>query len=131
MPSRFAAVVLAVAAGCARPAAPPPASQPLSHRLAGAWTYVAGPDAVAGERIKWFTADRWEVLQIDPAGRVVLRHGGPYTTDGDVVTAQTTYAEGLSPPAGGPPHSLRVEIDGDTLRQTGLDNPYHEVWRRK
>jgi len=117
------------------PAAPP--NPELAEALKGAWILVGKPGHVSeppsdGGRIKIFTGSHWCMTQAHTKNGVVLfHHGGTYTLDG------TTYHERLefaNPSTmsyiGATNGDFTLTIEGDTLTDIGINNPWKEVWKR-
>jgi beta-lactamase regulating signal transducer with metallopeptidase domain len=110
-------------------------SQPAKD-LIGTWIMVGSPGQVgpvpaAGGRIKQITDRTFSVTQTDPEnGEAIVSHSGSYTLKGNdyaetVERAGQTTAELVKQT-----FKFTIKIEGDTLTQTGIGNPWTEVWKR-
>jgi hypothetical protein len=108
----------------------------LAKDMIGAWVLVGTPGNVgeppaAGGRYKFLTGKHWTITQADAAtGEVVFHHGGTYTLDGADYAETVEYANKNTADLIKKTHKFKMEVVGDTLTQTGLDNPWTEVWKR-
>jgi hypothetical protein len=132
------ALSLALTAAGALGADDKPASPPsqLAKELIGTWILVGTPDHVGeppacGGRYHFYTGKHWLITQADPdTGVVVFHHGGSYTLDGDNLAKTVEYANQNTAELIKQTHQFKLKIEGDTLTQTGIGNPWTEVWRR-
>ena len=116
-------------------AADPPKSQ-LAKDLIGTWAFAGTPDDVkeppeGGNHYKVFTGKHWGVTKADPeTGKVAYHHGGTYTLDGD--NLEETIKDATETIAGqiGQTFKYKIKVEGNTYTQTGVGNPYNEVWKR-
>jgi hypothetical protein len=111
-------------------------SNALAKDLIGTWVLVGTPDKVgdipaSGGRMKYITATHWTVTQADPtSGLVIFHHGGPYTLKGDEYVESVKFANQNTASLIGNAHTFKLNIEGDTLTQIGVGNPWTEVWKR-
>ena len=141
---RVAAVGLLALASPATPAAlhaednsTAPATSELANQLVGAWVLVGTPGHVgkapsAGGRIKFFTGTHWCITQADrKTGVVLFHHGGTYTLNKDKLHSNLEFANSSTMYMIGKTNgNYTFKIEGDTLTNLGLDNPWNEVWQR-
>ena len=108
----------------------------LAKSVIGTWILVGTPGQVSeplakGGRLQFFTGRHWLITQADPeTGEVIFHHGGTYTLDGDQLVKTVEYANKNTAALIKEAHKFKIEIDGDTLTQTGIGNPWTEVWKR-
>ena len=108
----------------------------LARDLIGTWILAGTPNRFderpsAKGPFKFFTGRYWTFTQADPAtGKVVYHHGGTYTIDGDNYTETINYANESTAHMIGQTLRFKLKIEGDTLSQTGIGNPYAQVWKR-
>jgi hypothetical protein len=119
----------------AQESTPKPEAEPskLASDLIGAWTLVGTPgseEETPTKRLKFFTGKHWLVTEADDTGKVILHHGGTYTLDGDEYEETIEYALEESIGAVGAKFKFKIKVEGDKYTQTGVENPYNEVWRR-
>lgn len=111
-------------------------SSKLSEQLIGTWVLVGRPDKTfeapaAGGRLQFFTGKHWLITQADPAtGKVIFHHGGSYTLDGGQMAKMVEYANENTAALIKETHKFEIKVDGDTMTQTGIGNPWTEVWKR-
>ena len=71
------------------------------------------------------------MTQADPKTGVVMMHdGGTYTLDGDEYVESLEYANPNGMQDINKKFKYTVKVEGDMMTQTGIGNPYHEVWKR-
>ena len=139
--TRFAALITAVCALLALAAAPQdkaadPSKSQLAKDLIGTWAYAGTPDEVkeppeGGGHYKYFTGKHFCVTKADPeTGKVEYHHGGTYTLDGDNLEETVKYATENTAGQIGQTFKFKIKVEGDTYTQTGVGNPYNEVWKR-
>jgi hypothetical protein len=117
------------------PSKPDANSSSLAKGLIGTWDLAGTPDKeeeplAKGGRLKSFTGKHWAVTQYDEAGKVTLHHGGTYTIDGEDYTETVKYANETTAELVGKVFKFKIKLEGDKYTQTGIENPYSEVWRR-
>ncbi len=116
--------------------APGQEQSPLAKNLLGTWVLVGEPGKVteppaAGGRLKFLTGRHWMITQADPeTGVTVFHHGGTYTLDGDQYAETVEYANENTKELIKETFKFTIKIEGDTLTQTGIGNPWTEVWKR-
>ena len=116
-----------------RPAA---ALEPTPSALDGAWVHVGKPGDVgaiprAGGRIKFRAGQRWTLTQADPTTGAVKQHfGGTCRVQGTDYTGTVDYSMHAKDPDLRKTLKFTVKLEGDTLTQIGVGNPYQEVWQR-
>ncbi len=117
---------------------PPPSPKPsqLATDLIGTWILAGAPDnveepSVAGARLKFITGKHWTVTKADPdTGEVEFHLGGTYTLEGDEYVETVKYSMENNKDLISKVHKFKVKVEGDTLTQIGVDNPWTEVWKR-
>ena len=62
--------------------------------------------------------------------KVTIHQGGTCTIDGDEYTETVKYANENTAENIGQSFKFKVKLEGDKYTQTGVGNPYTEVWRR-
>jgi len=114
-----------------------PASADVGNQLIGAWVLIGTPDHVgkppaAGGRIKFFTGSHWCMTQAEPkTGVVLFHHGGTYTINGNAYSENLEFADASTVGMiGGTNGHFIIKIEGDTMTNLGVDNPWKEVWQR-
>src|SRR5262249_33932055 len=111
-------------------------TSPLARDLVGTWILAGTPDRFedpppAKGPLKFFTGKHWTFTQADPAtGKVVYHHGGTYALDGDSYAETFQYANENTANLIGQTLKFKLKINGDTLVQVGVGNPYSQVWKR-
>ena len=108
---------------------------PLAKGLIGTWDMAGTPDneeepLAKGGRLKFITGKHWTLTHYDEAGKVTLHQGGTCTIDGDEYTETVKYANESTAENIGKSFKFKVKLEGDKYTQTGMGNPYTEVWRR-
>ena len=118
-----------------KPAAPTASSQ-LARDMMGTWVLVGKPGNVreapeAGGRLKFRTGRHWTMTQANPdTGLTIMHDGGTYTLDGDKYVEAIEYANPSTANDIGKSFMFTVKVEGDTMTQVGVGNPYTEVWKR-
>jgi hypothetical protein len=108
----------------------------LATAMIGAWVHVGQPGNVheapiAGQRLKFRTGKHWTLVRADPTtGLVVEQFGGTYTLKGTEYVETQEYADERWIKDNGKSFKFTVKVEGDTMTQFGMDNPYNEVWKR-
>jgi len=116
-------------------AADKPASK-LAKDLVGTWALAGAPGDVKappakGARLKFITEKCWTVTEADPdTGVVVFHHGGTFVLDGNKYSENIVYANDSTKELIGKTFHFKLKVEGDTLTQEGIDNPFNEVWKR-
>ena len=116
-----------------RPAIDP---EPIAQALVGVWVHVGEPGDVSsvplsGGRLKFRMGHRWTLTHADPANGTVREHfGGTYQVHGNEYSETIDYSVDANDPELGKTLKFRVKVEGDTMTQTGIGNPYTEVWKR-
>jgi hypothetical protein len=104
--------------------------------MMGTWVLVGRPGKVgeppaAGGRLKFRTRRHWTMTQANPDTSLTVMHdGGTYTLDGDKYVETIEYANQSTANDIGKSFMFTVKVEGDTMTQTGIGNPYTEVWKR-
>ena len=117
---------------------PAVAAQPesLAKALEGVWIHVGEPGKVgpvpqAGGRLKFRMSNRWTFTAADPATGVVKAHfGGTYRVQGNDYVEKIDYSTDPNDSELGSTLRFTVKVEGDTMTQIGVGNPYTEVWKR-
>jgi hypothetical protein len=103
-------------------------------KLIGTWTLSKtdnpGSPSGIGTRLKMFTGTHWSVIQPDETGKIVFFHGGTYDFDGSDLKTTTDFAGELTESFLGRKDTVKLEIDGDTLRQIDPNGVFNETWQR-
>jgi hypothetical protein len=108
----------------------------LGKNLVGTWILVGEPGKVgepptAGGRLKFLTGRNWNITQADPeTGVTVFHHGGTYTLSDDQYAETVEYANENTKNLIKQTFKFTIKIEGDTLTQVGIGNPWTEVWKR-
>ena len=109
---------------------------PLARNLLGTWILVGEPGKLgeapaSGGRLKFYTGRHWTITQSDPTtGVTIFHHGGTYTLNGDEYAETVEYANESTKELIKQTFKFTIKIEGDTLTQTGIGNPFNEVWKR-
>jgi len=109
---------------------------PLATNLLGTWMLVGEPGKVraapaAGSRLKFFTGRHWIITHSDPkTGVTIYHHGGTYTLKGDNYAETVEYANENTKDLIKQTFMFTIKVEGDTLTQIGIGNPWKEVWKR-
>jgi hypothetical protein len=137
--SSFALAILIISVAClrAQDEKPQPDAIPsaLAKGLMGTWVLAGTPEKeveppAKGGRLKFITAKHWTVTESDEAGKVLFHHGGTCTFEGDEYTETVKYANENTAELIGQSFKFKVKLEGEKYTQTGIGNPYTEVWRR-
>lgn len=107
----------------------------LAQELIGTWVLeeAANPGSPSGigTRLKMFTGTHWCIIQPDAeTGVIVFQHGGRYELDGDTMKTTRDFAGESTKPMIGSTGSFRIEIAGDTMKQTDSTGVFNETWKR-
>ena len=108
----------------------------LANDMIGTWVHVGRPGQVseapaAGGRLKFRTGRHWNLTQADPkTGLVVEQFGGTYTLNGNDYVETQEYGDETWKKDNGKSFKFIVKVEGDTMTQFGVDNPWTEVWKR-
>jgi hypothetical protein len=117
-------------------AATAPAPSQLAKDMIGTWVLVGKPGKVreapeTGGRLKFRTGRHWTMTQANPdTGLTIMHDGGTYTLDGDKYVETLEYANQSTANDIGKSFMFTVKVEGDTMTQIGVGNPYTEVWKR-
>jgi len=119
-----------------KPVTTTPAPSQLAKDMIGTWVLVGKPGNVreapeAGGRLKFRTGRHWTMTQANPdTGLTIMHDGGTYTLDGDKYVETIEYANQSTANDIGKSFMFTVKVEGDTMTQIGVGNPYTEVWKR-
>ena len=108
----------------------------LAKDMIGTWIQAGTPDKIedpppAKGPLKFITGKHWSFTEPDPAtGKVVYHHGGTYTLDGDNYAETINFANENTASMIGQTLKFKLKVEGDTLTQVGIGNPYTQVWKR-
>jgi hypothetical protein len=108
----------------------------LAENLIGTWILVGEPGKVSeapatGGRLKFFTGRHWCITQADPTnGLTIYHHGGTYTLNDDQYAETVEYANESTRSLIKKTLNFTIKVEGDTLTQIAIDNPWTEVWKR-
>ncbi|MHA3770578.1 hypothetical protein ACXR0O_03460 [Verrucomicrobiota bacterium sgz303538] len=112
-----------------------PKGEELAQQIEGTWVYAGKPGEpnapTVGLRLKTMRHGLYKVSQFDPNTRAeIYHHGGTYTLSGDQYAEHVTYSSEDRPELVKQTFRFTIKIEGDTLTQTGVGNPWTEVWKR-
>ncbi len=116
--------------------APPAEPSQLAKDLIGTWVLVGTPDDIGeppttGGMLKFLTGKHWCVTQADAdTGLVRHHHGGTYTLTDDQYVETVLYAGESTAQILKSVNRFKVKVEGDTLTQIGIGNPWSQVWKR-
>jgi hypothetical protein len=108
----------------------------LAKDLIGTWILVGEPGKVgeapaAGGRLKFLTGKHWTITQADPtSGVTIFHHGGTYVLKGNEYLETVEYANESTTNLIKQTFKFTIKVEGDTFTQTGVGNPWTEVWKR-
>lgn len=114
----------------------PIASPSLSQQLIGTWKLVKQGDKMtagtpSAQRLKFFSGKQWTITQADQkTKRVIFHHGGSYSLKDNVMTSVVDYANESTASRIGTVSYYKINVQGDTYEQIGINNPYTETWQR-
>lgn len=119
-------------------AQPQPAAakeEDLSKQIVGTWVYLGKPGETTetpamGGRFKVMQHGLYRVTQKDAQGAAIYHHGGTYTIQGNEYAEKCEYSSDPKSDLIKQQFRFTIKIEGDLLTQTGVDNPWTEVWRR-
>ena len=110
------------------------AEKDVRIKLIGSWKLEKaenpGSPSGIGTRLKMFNGTHWFVIQPDAAGKIVFLHGGTYEFDGTDLKTKTDFAGEPTETFIGKKGTVKLEIDGDTLRQIDPNGVFNETWSR-
>jgi hypothetical protein len=115
---------------------PVQSAESLAKALEGVWVYVGTPGDVgpvprSGGRFKFRVSNRWTYTEANSVTGVVRAHfGGAYLVRGGEYIETIDYSTDPRDPELRKTLKFTVKIEGDTMTQTGVGNPYTEVWKR-
>jgi hypothetical protein len=118
------------------PITQPTQAASLSQRLIGTWRLVKQGEKVIistpnAQRLKNFTGKQWNITQTDQnTKKVIFHHGGTYSLKNNIMTSVVDYANESTASRIGTVSHFKINVQGDTYEQIGLDNPYTETWKR-
>lgn len=125
MKTKLTAITIVV---CATAFAQEPVGQDISPLIQGAWV-LTFPDG--SKRIKFISNGQWTITQSDPGtGAVVFHHGGTYTLDGRTYIERVVFANTSTAGLIGKEHKFELTVEGETIHQKGIGNPWTEDWKR-
>jgi hypothetical protein len=108
----------------------------LARDMIGTWIRAGTPDKIedpppAKGPLKFITGKHWTYTSADPeTGKVLNHHGGTYTIDGNDYAETINYANENTANIIGQTFKFKLKVEGDTLIQEGIGNPYTEAWKR-
>lgn len=112
------------------------AASALAHELHGTWVHVGAPGKIGeapekGGFIKLRTAQHWAAIAINPrTGLVTSTHGGTWRVTGNEYEETVDYGGEYHAPWMNKTWKWKIELKGDLMIKTGLNNEWHEVWQR-
>ncbi len=104
--------------------------------ITGVWVYHSkkGEEAATGDvryRLKFIADNHWTITQPDPkTGLVKFHHGGTYTYRDGIYTETIEFAASSTAELISNTFKFKMEVNGNKLTQTGIDNSWHEVWKK-
>ena len=108
--------------------------QQFTQKLIGTWKLEKaenpGSPSGIGTRLKMFNGTHWCVIQPDTAGKIVFLHGGTYLFNGAELKTKTDFAGELTETFIGTTGMVKLEIEGDVLKQIDPNGVFDETWRR-
>jgi beta-lactamase regulating signal transducer with metallopeptidase domain len=111
-------------------------SSSLAKGLVGTWVKEMSADEkkenpTSKPPLKLIADSCWCDTESDAkTGVVVAHHGGDLTLKGNRYVEHVKYANPSTMPLIGHSFKFDLQLDGDTLRLTGIDNPWNETWKR-
>ena len=111
-------------------------SRSIGNQLQGTWKYYSEkgkkPAPVETfERLKTISNGYWSMTEMNTlTNKLAYYHGGQYHLEGDEYSETITFANHSSQYLFDKTLKLKLEVKGDTLIQTGLNNTYNEEWIR-
>jgi hypothetical protein len=104
----------------------------LAADLVGTWelTGAINVNSTPMTSLKFFTGRHWNITKFDKDGKVVFHHGGTYKLDGDQYTETIEYANENTADMIGRTFKFKITMKDDTYTQLGVDNSFHEIWKR-
>lgn len=112
------------------------AKEPLAQALEGVWGLVGEAGNVRaspqpGGPLKFRQNGHWTYTRADPGTGVDKQHfGGTYRVRGNDYIETIDYSTDADDPELKKSLRFTVKVAGDTMTQTGVGNPYNEVWKR-
>ncbi|WP_273567302.1 amidohydrolase family protein [Maribacter halichondriae] len=108
----------------------------LASQLQGTWKYYSekgkkpAPSSTF-ERIKVLSDGHWNLNETNTlTDKLAHKHGGIYEIKGNIYYETVTFANQSSAYLLNETLEFDLEVKGDTLTQTGLNNEYDEIWVR-
>lgn len=119
----------------AEPAAASAKVEDLSKQITGTWVYLGKPGETVeppaeGGRFKTMQHGLYRVTQKDEKGAAIYHHGGTYTLQGNEYAEKCEYSSDPKSDLIKQTFRFTIKVEGDLLTQTGVGNPWTEVWRR-
>ena len=107
----------------------------LYRSLLGAWVLVGRPGETIEPKpdaeMKFWGLRHFAVTKRNAeTGTIDYHHVGTYTLDGDQYTETVTFAVGATENLAGRTFKFRIQTDGDTYIQHGIENPWTQQWKR-
>jgi hypothetical protein len=115
---------------------PNKAQSALAQDLIGTWILVGKPGEVgeipaSGGRLKFFTGKHWMITQPNAeTGVTIFHHGGTYILNGNEYVETIDYANESTKEFIKKTNKFTIKVEGDTMTQIGIGNPFNEVWKR-
>jgi hypothetical protein len=128
-------LVAVLMSGCSRGQTNGRTENDLAHQVLGTWQLVqTNGGAVTSKeagRLKFFSGNRWIIIQADPtSGEVIFIHGGTFAIEGDTLVQQVEFAKGNTMNLIGQSHRFHTSVSGESLVQAGIGNRWNETWQR-
>ena len=126
----------AIAAKNTKPTYSKFSKEEFEENLQGSWKYYSAkgkkPTPVnTFERIKTIDDGYWSMTELNTlTNKLAYYHGGDYKVKGNEYSETITFANHSSQYLFNETLKFELEVKGDTLIQTGLNNTYNEVWIR-
>jgi imidazolonepropionase-like amidohydrolase len=126
----------AIAAKNSKPGENESKTKSIGYQLQGTWKYHSEKGkkpapVVTFERLKTISNGYWSMTEMNTlTNKLADYHGGCYNLVGDEYSETITFANHSSQYLFEKSLNLKLEVKGDTLIQTGLNNTYNEEWIR-
>lgn len=134
--SLLVVTVACVAASPFAAAASVKSAVPTAKDLLGVWIYVGEPGKIgdapaSGGFTKHRTDRHWVAVDVDGRSSLVTStHGGTWRVTGSEYEETVAYGGDHHAQLMGQTYRWTVKLEGDLMIKTGINNAWHEVWKR-